>query len=96
LYVRRDIADRIAPQMHGGGHERGLRSGTLATHQIVGMGVACALAAEEIESETTRIAALSQRLKTSVLALGDVVHNGDVALRIPHTLSLTVNTPGFF
>ncbi|ANJ73031.1 aminotransferase class V-fold PLP-dependent enzyme [Ralstonia insidiosa] len=96
LYVRRDIADRIAPQMHGGGHERGLRSGTLATHQIVGMGVACALAAEEIESETARISALSQRLKTSVLALGDVVHNGDVARRIPHTLSLTVNAPGFF
>ncbi|MBN4678748.1 class V aminotransferase, partial [Pandoraea nosoerga] len=95
-YVRRDIADRIAPQMHGGGHERGLRSGTLATHQIVGMGVACALAAEEIESETARISALSQRLKTSVLALGDVVHNGDVARRIPHTLSLTVNAPGFF
>ena len=46
LFVRRDIADQIAPQIHGGGHERGLRSGTLATHQIVGMGVACELAAE--------------------------------------------------
>lgn len=96
LYVRRDIASRIAPQMHGGGHERGLRSGTLATHQIVGMGVACELAAEELASEAARIAALSQRLKASVLALGDVVHNADVALRIPHTLSLTVNAPGFF
>ncbi|CAJ0818431.1 MULTISPECIES: aminotransferase class V-fold PLP-dependent enzyme [Ralstonia] len=96
LYVRREIASRIAPQMHGGGHERGLRSGTLATHQIVGMGLACELAAEEIESEAARIAALSQRLKASVLALGDVVHNADVAQRIPHTLSLTVNAPGFF
>ncbi|HWV05561.1 aminotransferase class V-fold PLP-dependent enzyme [Ralstonia sp.] len=95
LYVRRDIASHIAPQIHGGGHERGLRSGTLATHQIVGMGVACELAAEELEHETARIAALSQRLKTSVLALGDVVQNADVARRIPHTLSLTVNAPGF-
>jgi len=96
LYVRREIASRIAPQMHGGGHERGLRSGTLATHQIVGMGLACELAAEELVSEAARIAALSQRLKASVLALGDVVHNADVAQRIPHTLSLTVNAPGFF
>ena len=96
LYVRRDIAARIAPQMHGGGHERGLRSGTLATHQIVGMGVACALAAEDLASETARIAALSERLKTSVLALGDVVQNAGAAQRIPHTLSLTVNAPGFF
>ncbi|MBU9578756.1 TIGR01244 family phosphatase [Ralstonia mannitolilytica] len=96
LYVRRDIAARIAPQMHGGGHERGLRSGTLATHQIVGMGVACQLAAEDLASETARIAALSERLKTSVLALGDVVHNAGTTQRIPHTLSLTVNAPGFF
>ncbi|WP_113495949.1 aminotransferase class V-fold PLP-dependent enzyme, partial [Escherichia coli] len=85
LYVRRDIASRLAPQIHGGGHERGLRSGTLATHQIVGMGVACELAAEELEHETARIAALSQRLKAAVLALGDVVQNADVAQRIPHT-----------
>lgn len=96
LYVRREIASRIAPQMHGGGHERGLRSGTLPTHQIVGMGVACELAAEDPPQEAARISALSQRLKTSVLALGDVEQNADVALRIPHTLSLTVNTPGFF
>ncbi len=96
LYVRRDIASRIAPQMHGGGHERGLRSGTLATHQIVGMGVACELAAEELASETVRISVLSHRLKVAVLALGDVVQNAEVAQRIPHTLSLTVNAPGFF
>lgn len=96
LYVRREIASQIAAQIHGGGHERGLRSGTLATHQIVGMGVASELAAEELTQEGARISALSQRLKASVLALGDVAQNADVALRIPHTLSLTVNAPGFF
>ncbi|MET3619455.1 aminotransferase class V-fold PLP-dependent enzyme [Burkholderia ambifaria] len=96
LFVRRDIADRIAPQIHGGGHERGLRSGTLATHQIVGMGTACELAAEKLEREAVRIAALSARLKDALLALGDITHNAAAARRIPHTLSLTVNTPGFF
>ncbi|WP_175736209.1 aminotransferase class V-fold PLP-dependent enzyme [Burkholderia ambifaria] len=96
LFVRRDIADRIAPQIHGGGHERGLRSGTLATHQIVGMGTACELAAEKLEREAERITALSARLKVALLALGDITHNAAAARRIPHTLSLTVNTPGFF
>ncbi|KVD85698.1 class V aminotransferase [Burkholderia stagnalis] len=96
LFVRRDIADRIAPQMHGGGHERGLRSGTLATHQIVGMGTACELAAEGLETEAARIAMLSTRLKDGVLALGDVTQNASAARRIPHTLSLTVTAPGFF
>lgn len=96
LYVRREIAGRIAPQIHGGGHERGLRSGTLATHQIVGMGVACELAADELAGETARIAALNARLRQAVLALGDVTHNAAAARRIPHTLSLTVNAPGFF
>ncbi|RQQ07213.1 aminotransferase class V-fold PLP-dependent enzyme [Burkholderia stagnalis] len=96
LFVRRDIADRIAPQMHGGGHERGLRSGTLATHQIVGMGTACELAAEGLETEAARIAVLSTRLKDGVLALGDVTQNASAARRIPHTLSLTVTAPGFF
>ncbi|KWN11164.1 class V aminotransferase [Burkholderia territorii] len=96
LFVRRDIAERIAPQIHGGGHERGLRSGTLATHQIVGMGTACELAAEKLERETARIATLSARLKDALLALGDITHNAAAARRIPHTLSLTVNAPGFF
>ncbi|MCA8318948.1 aminotransferase class V-fold PLP-dependent enzyme [Burkholderia cepacia] len=93
LFVRRDIANRIAPQIHGGGHERGLRSGTLATHQIVGMGVACELAAEKLDGEAARIAALGARLTN---ALGDVTQNAATARRIPHTLSLTVNAPGFF
>ncbi|KVO98956.1 class V aminotransferase [Burkholderia ubonensis] len=96
LFVRRDIADRIAPQMHGGGHERGLRSGTLATHQIVGMGTACELAADELGTDSARISALSTRLRDAVLAIGDVEQNAAAARRIPHTLSLTVNAPGFF
>jgi cysteine desulfurase len=96
LFVRRDNTASIAPQMHGGGHERGLRSGTLATHQIVGMGTACEVAAAELQSETARISTLSTRLLNSVLALGDVTHNAGKARRIPHTLSLTVGTPGFY
>ncbi|MDS0861826.1 aminotransferase class V-fold PLP-dependent enzyme [Burkholderia pseudomultivorans] len=96
LFVRREIADRIAPQMHGGGHERGLRSGTLATHQIVGMGTACELAAESLGRETARTEALAARLANAVLALGDVTQNARAAQRIPHTLSLTVTAPGFF
>ncbi|MBR7964639.1 TIGR01244 family phosphatase [Burkholderia vietnamiensis] len=96
LFVRREIADRIAPQIHGGGHERGLRSGTLATHQIVGMGAACELAAEKLERETVRIAALSKRLTDALLALGSITHNAAAARRIPHTLSVTVDAPGFF
>jgi cysteine desulfurase len=96
LYIRRDITSRIAAQMHGGGHERGLRSGTLATHQIVGMGTACDVAASKLEAEAARIAALSTRLRTSVLALGNISENAGPARRIPHTLSLTVDVPGFY
>ncbi len=96
LYVRTDVIARIAPQMHGGGHERGLRSGTLATHQIVGMGTACEVAAAELESEAMRIRTLSTRLLDSLLALGDVIQNAARARRIPHTLSLTVEVPGFY
>ncbi|WP_144157010.1 aminotransferase class V-fold PLP-dependent enzyme [Paraburkholderia sp. BCC1885] len=95
LYVSREVAERIAPQMHGGGHELGLRSGTLATHQIVGMGVACELAAEKMASDNERIAGLSEYLLDAVLALGDITQNARLARRIPHTLSLTVNLPGF-
>ncbi|MCM2550633.1 aminotransferase class V-fold PLP-dependent enzyme [Burkholderia glumae] len=95
LYVRRGLAGRIAPQMHGGGHESGLRSGTLATHQIVGMGHACELAARELESDTARITALATRLRDAVLAIGGVEQNARAARRIPHTLSLTVTAPGF-
>jgi cysteine desulfurase len=95
LFVRRDIAQCIAPQMHGGGHERGLRSGTLATHQIVGMGTACELAASELDGDTARIAMLSTRLLDGLQRVGGVAQNARAARRIPHTLSLTVDVPGF-
>jgi cysteine desulfurase len=96
LYVSRDAFERIAPQMHGGGHERGLRSGTLATHQIVGMGAACELARQEMEEETQRISRLSQQLLEQILAIQGAVHNAASAQRIPHTLSLTFDRTGFF
>ncbi|MGI4981972.1 MAG: cysteine desulfurase family protein, partial [Janthinobacterium lividum] len=96
LYVRRGVEAHLVPQMHGGGHERGLRSGTLATHQIVGMGIACAVAGSEQCAERARIAALSQRLRDGVLALEGVRLNGANARRIPHTLSLTIARDGFF
>lgn len=96
LYVSREAASRIAPQMHGGGHEFGLRSGTLATHQIAGMGTACELAAAMMDADSKRIAGLGARFLDAVLALDSVVHNASSARRIPHTLSLTIGLPGFF
>ncbi|CAM2152978.1 Cysteine desulfurase IscS [Paraburkholderia tropica] len=96
LYVRREAAARIAAQMHGGGHERGLRSGTLATHQIVGMGTACALAAERMDADTQRIAQLAARLLDGALRLDGVTQNARAARRIAHTLSLTIGHAGFF
>ncbi|GAA7769178.1 class V aminotransferase [Cupriavidus sp. SHE] len=96
LYVSREVASRIACQMHGGGHEQGLRSGTLATHQIVGMGTACELARTEMASDNERIAQLSERLLSGVRATGAITQNVSSAVRIPHTLSLTVELPNFF
>lgn len=96
LYVNKSAMARIAAQMHGGGHERGLRSGTLATHQIVGMGTACELAMQAMTTDNARIAQLSRHLLDGVGALEGVVHNAAHARRIPHTLSLTVGHPGFF
>ena len=95
LYVRRKPRVRIEAQMHGGGHERGFRSGTLATHQIVGMGTACELAMHAMTDDNARIARLSRRLLDGVLGLDGVVHNAAHARRIPHTLSLTLGHPGF-
>ncbi|CAG9166811.1 Cysteine desulfurase IscS [Cupriavidus pampae] len=95
LYVSRDVASRIACQMHGGGHEQGLRSGTLPTHQIVGMGTACELARIEMAADNERIAQLSERLLNGVRASGVVTQNVSLAARIPHTLSLTVDLPSF-
>lgn len=96
LYVRRDIAHRLATQMHGGGHERGLRSGTLATHQIVGMGHACLLAAEHLATESQRMSTLSRRLLNGLLQHEAIRLNASAAMRIPHTMSLTIDHPGFY
>lgn len=96
LYVSREVSEQIAPQMHGGGHEHGLRSGTLPTHQIVGMGTACELATAEMHADNERIARLSAQLLEGVLRFEGVRHNAGAARRIPHTLSLTVDLPGFF
>jgi len=96
LYVSREVLERIAPQMHGGGHERGLRSGTLPTHQIVGMGTACEVAEAQMQADNERIARLSARLLERVLRLEGIKHNACAARRIPHTLSLTIDLPGFF
>lgn len=97
LYVSREEFERIAPpQMHGGGHERGLRSGTLAAHQIVGMGVACELALSAMNDGNERSSRLGERLLGGVLSLTGVRQNAAGARRIPHTLSLTFELPEFF
>jgi cysteine desulfurase len=96
LYVREEIAARLAPQMHGGGHERGLRSGTLATHQIVGMGTACAIAAADSEADSARIAQLATRLLDGIAGIEGVSLNAHDARRIAHTMSLRVDHAGFF
>ncbi len=89
LYVRRKPRVRIESQMHGGGHERGLRSGTLPTHQIVGMGAAYKLAREVMGSENERIRALQQRLLAGVQALPEVRINGHLEQRVPHNLNVS-------
>ncbi|RAU40335.1 MULTISPECIES: aminotransferase class V-fold PLP-dependent enzyme [unclassified Pseudomonas] len=95
LYVGDRARGMLDAQIHGGGHEQGLRSGTLATHQIVGMGAAYALASAEMQAEVERIGALSDRLRTGLLQLPGVSLNGDARQRIPHTLNLCVAKPGF-
>jgi len=91
LYVRRRPRVRLEAQMHGGGHERGLRSGTLPTHQIVGMGEAFRIAREEMDSELPRIQALHDRLAQGLLALEEVFVNGDMEHRVPHNLNVSFN-----
>lgn len=91
LYVRRKPRIRLEAQMHGGGHERGLRSGTLATHQIVGMGEAFRLARLEMAAEGERIRALRDRLLKGMLDIEEVYVNGDLAHRVPHNLNLSFN-----
>ena len=77
--------------MHGGGHERGLRSGTLAPHQIVGMGEAFRLAKEEMDSELQRIGALRDRLAKGLMEMEEVYVNGDMEHRVPHNLNVSFN-----
>ena len=91
LYVRRKPRIRIEAQMHGGGHERGMRSGTLATHQIVGMGAAFRIAAEEMATENERIRYLRDRLWAGVSTLDEVHLNGDMQRRVPHNLNASFN-----
>ena len=91
LYVRRKPRVRLEAQMHGGGHERGLRSGTLATHQIVGMGAAFRIAAEEMATENERIRFLRDRLWAGISTLDEVHLNGDMQRRVPHNLNASFN-----
>lgn len=89
LYVRRKPRVRLEAQMHGGGHERGLRSGTLATHQIVGMGEAFRLARLEMAEENKRVGELRDRLLKGLSQMEEVFVNGDMAHRVPHNLNIS-------
>jgi cysteine desulfurase len=91
LYVRRKPRVRLEAQMHGGGHERGLRSGTLPTHQIVGMGEAFRIAKEEMALELERVKALRDRLAKGLLEIEEVYINGDMDHRVPHNLNVSFN-----
>ena len=91
LYVRRKPRVRLEAQMHGGGHERGMRSGTLATHQIVGMGEAFRIAKEEMDVENARIKALRDRLWAGLSTMEEVHVNGDMNQRVPHNLNVSFN-----
>ncbi len=91
LYVRRKPRVRIEAQMHGGGHERGMRSGTLATHQIVGMGEAFRIAKEEMAEENARLLQLRNRLLNGLKDIEEVYINGDLEHRIPGNLNISFN-----
>jgi cysteine desulfurase len=91
LYVRRKPRVRLEAQMHGGGHERGMRSGTLATHQIVGMGEAFAIAQTEMSEDNKRIEQLRDRLLAGFADMEEVVINGDLDHRIPGNLNISFN-----
>ena len=91
LYVRRKPRVRIEAQMHGGGHERGMRSGTLPTHQIAGMGEAFRLARLEMATENERIRLLRDRLWAGLSTIEEVYLNGDMDRRVPHNLNVSFN-----
>jgi cysteine desulfurase len=91
LFVRRKPRVRIEAQMHGGGHERGMRSGTLPTHQIVGMGEAFRLAKLEMATENDRIRMLRDKLLKGLAEIEEVYINGDIERRVPHNLNISFN-----
>lgn len=91
LYVQRKPRVRLEAQMHGGGHERGMRSGTLATHQIVGMGEAFRLAKEEMQQDNEHVRMLRDRLYQGLMDMEEVHLNGDMEQRVPHNLNLSFN-----
>ncbi|EGJ11167.1 MULTISPECIES: IscS subfamily cysteine desulfurase [Rubrivivax] len=91
LYVRRKPRVRLEAQMHGGGHERGMRSGTLPTHQIVGMGEAFAIAEAEMGTESERIRMLQKRLLDGIADIEQVFINGDLERRVPHNVNASFN-----
>nr|MDT0251785.1 aminotransferase class V-fold PLP-dependent enzyme [Endozoicomonas sp.] len=89
LYVRRKPRVRLEAQMHGGGHERGMRSGTLPTHQIVGIGEACRIAAAEMDSERARLTTLKNRVLSQLSDLEEVHVNGSLEQRVPGILNIS-------
>ncbi|MCM5568899.1 IscS subfamily cysteine desulfurase [Burkholderiaceae bacterium FT117] len=91
LYIRRKPRVRIEAQIHGGGHERGFRSGTLPTHQIVGMGEAFRIAREEMATENERVRMLRDRLLNGLSQIEEVYVNGDLEQRVPHNLNMSFN-----
>ena len=91
LYVRRKPRVRLEAQMHGGGHERGMRSGTLPTHQCVGMGTAFAIAKAEMGTEIERIRMLQKRLLDGISGIEQVFINGDIEHRVPHNVNASFN-----
>jgi cysteine desulfurase len=91
LFVRRKPRIRLEAQMHGGGHERGMRSGTLPTHQIVGMGEAYRIAKEEMAAENMRIQALHDRMLAGLKDIEQVFINGHETQRVPHNLNMSFN-----
>ncbi|MFZ6744593.1 IscS subfamily cysteine desulfurase [Undibacterium sp. JH2W] len=91
LYIRRKPRVRLEAQMHGGGHERGFRSGTLATHQIAGMGEAFRIAKEEMESELAHVRAMRDRLAKGLQEIEETYVNGDMEHRVPHNLNVSFN-----
>lgn len=91
LYVSRKPRVRLEAQMHGGGHERGMRSGTLATHQIVGMGEAFRLAKQEMAADNERIRMLRDRLLKGLNSIEETYINGDIEQRVPHNLNISFN-----